>query len=755
MFLSKFVVTLLTLPALVANAADCKLGPSEKCAVDSLQTPGDDVVLLFTLVVTRAVLLTTTPTTPRRSRQVRLFPNQKQDKSKVLLYFQGGGACVDKDTCNFALQCQLGAHSLITTTAKVDNSGIMDRGGDGNPFKDWNVVFLPYCTGDLFVGNTQLEASESAYNQALGNKQCLGQNRSMHLSGYNNAKAVLDWALENFPDPKQLVVGGYSAGSLSAQLWSAKIADMWQVEQKSTKFQVLADSYVGVFPEHKAAASSLVNFYGGCDVDLHFPESLAAECKAGTASATALVDALIKDTPKSEWLFIDSTADRTQRKFYELVRLGIAGYPFTTLLDAGEFYGNLTQILDSHAQLTSVTRFNIDSEQHVWLKSAGYATATSVDGAVLGNVLSEWLGASSTNATFLSTNSAGMALHRKQRGFVDASPQYVRIPASHASSRAVGYSLHEAHPRAQRVFAKRYAAGDRSRKISSLQLRACFVLCVLLYFGAIYFADDIANIGRVVGSEQSSQNFFVHSLRPRGRGNMRVGRAVDAKKVEATTAPPLTTVALGEQNPHESDDPPTAVPDVETQTEVAIAETEEAQATEPLEQPETERDAEAMHQDAQKAIDDAPGDAVHPDDQGEDFPAGQAENAKPAQPVQGKYNEQVKTISADLINKPNDGNLETRKREQEGLISAAPKKFISPARDQPHPTAAVRHPEKGDDAVAVPAASLSRVKEQQHIRSNVEPANQTDRNDKPSEEARPVVEQRKGKKHQQPTATPA
>ncbi|ETM98991.1 hypothetical protein PPTG_19133 [Phytophthora nicotianae INRA-310] len=275
----------------------------------------------------------------------------------------------------------------------------MDRGAVDNPFKDWNVVFLPYCTGDLFVGNTQLEASESAYNQALGNKQCLGQNRSMHLNGYNNAKAVLDWALENFPDPKQLAIGGYSAGSLGAQLWSAKVADMWKVEQKSTKFQVLADSYVGVFPEHKAAASSLVNFYGGCDVDLHFPESMAAECKAGTATATALVDALIKETPKSEWLFIDSTADRTQRKFYELVRLGIAGYPFTTLLDAGEFFGNLTQILDSHAQLTNVTRFNIDSEQHVWLKSAEYATATSVDGAVLGNVLSEWLGAPSTNAS--------------------------------------------------------------------------------------------------------------------------------------------------------------------------------------------------------------------------------------------------------------------------------------------------------------------------------------------------------------------
>ncbi|ETP53105.1 hypothetical protein F442_01953 [Phytophthora nicotianae P10297] len=341
-----------------------------------------------------------------------------------------------------------------------------------------------------------------------------------------------------------------------------------------------------------------------------------------------------------------------------------------------------------------------------------------------------------------------MALHRKQRGVVDAAPQYVRIPTVHAGSRPVGYSLRETHPRAQRLFAKRYAEGDRSRKISSLQLRACFVLCVLLYFGAIYFADDIANIGRAVGSEQSSQNFFVHSLRPRGRSNVRVGRAVDAKKMEPTAAPPSATVVLGvaEQNPHEKDDPLIAVPVAEIQTEIATAEMEEAQATEP----QTKREAGAKHQNAQKAINDAPGDAVHPDDQRDDFPVDQTENAKPAGPVRGKYIGQVKTLSADLI-KTNDGHTEAQERQQEGMIPTAPKKYASAAR----PTAAVRHPEKGDDAIAVPVASPSRVKEQQRIRSNVDTASQTYRNHKPVEEVRPAYNQEGRGNHQQPTAAPA
>ncbi|KAE8969708.1 hypothetical protein PR003_g28455 [Phytophthora rubi] len=91
-------------------------------------------------------------------------------------------------------------------------------------------------------------------NPSLGDQQCLGHNRSIHLNDYNNAKAVLTWATKTFPDPEQPVIGGCSAGSLHAKIWSAKAAKMWEVEQKVTKFQVLTDSYTGVFPEHNVCS---------------------------------------------------------------------------------------------------------------------------------------------------------------------------------------------------------------------------------------------------------------------------------------------------------------------------------------------------------------------------------------------------------------------------------------------------------------------------------------------------------------------
>ncbi|KAE8894526.1 hypothetical protein PF005_g3617 [Phytophthora fragariae] len=88
-------------------------------------------------------------------------------------------------------------------------------------------------------------------NPSLGNKQCIGHNRSIHLNEYNSVKAVLAWTS---PDPEQPVIGGYSAGSLDVLIWSAKAAKRWEVEQKVTKFQVLANSYTGVFPEHNVCS---------------------------------------------------------------------------------------------------------------------------------------------------------------------------------------------------------------------------------------------------------------------------------------------------------------------------------------------------------------------------------------------------------------------------------------------------------------------------------------------------------------------
>ncbi|GMF48134.1 unnamed protein product [Phytophthora fragariaefolia] len=295
-------------------------------------------------------------------------------------------------------------------------------------------------------------------------------------------------------------------------------------------------------------------------------------------------------------------------------------------------------------------------------------------------------------------------------------PEDIKKYWGHAGlSHTQGYALHEAHPRAHHVYAKRYVAGDRSRKISSLQLRACFALCVLLYFGAIYFADDIASIGRVVGSEQSSQNFFVHSLRPRGRGNMRVGRAVDAKKAET---PALTSAAPVEKL-LQQDDPTSEVQGVETQVHAAeaaaTAEIEEAQATEPPKLPDTETEGDTFPQDEETGLDDVPGDAAHTDFQREDVSVHEVDERSYAETVATENQEKnVATPSTIRVEPSQEINHDHQKLNQ----------------DEPHPTAAPRQPEKEAFDAAVPAASPARGEQHDQLQR---PKRQANLDRKPSE----------------------
>ncbi|KAI9910598.1 hypothetical protein PsorP6_011234 [Peronosclerospora sorghi] len=177
-----------------------------------------------------------------------------------------------------------------------------------------------------------------------------------------------------------------------------------------------------------------------------------------------------------------------------------------------------------------------------------------------------------------------MALYRKQRGNEDASPQYVRITKSRSISRALSFHLRENHVHAKRVYAKHFAAADRSRKISSLQLRACFMLCVLLYFAAIYFADDIVSIGRVVSSEQSTHTFFTHSMRSRTRGNVRMERATNAEKMVNTDKSEQND-ELQHLGLHEVQ---LQLHKTKNEAKVTVAEAQTAQETEPFQQPDSE-----------------------------------------------------------------------------------------------------------------------------------------------------------------------
>jgi Pectinacetylesterase len=110
---------------------------------------------------------------------------------KLLIYLEGGGACFNATTC------AMNPASWPVADSTVANFGtrfIFNRSLAANPFKDWNMVYVPYCSGDVHSGTNM-----SGY---MGQPQ----------TGYTNYFKYLQRFIATFPNLKQVVLSGVSAG---------------------------------------------------------------------------------------------------------------------------------------------------------------------------------------------------------------------------------------------------------------------------------------------------------------------------------------------------------------------------------------------------------------------------------------------------------------------------------------------------------------------------------------------------------------
>ncbi|MBC8170119.1 MAG: hypothetical protein H7X77_00535, partial [Anaerolineae bacterium] len=78
-------------------------------------------------------------------------PADDGNTDKLMVYFQGGGACWNALTC----QTQGATFDDFVNSPPVEigfYNGIFDFENTANPAADYNFVFVPYCTGDVHVG---------------------------------------------------------------------------------------------------------------------------------------------------------------------------------------------------------------------------------------------------------------------------------------------------------------------------------------------------------------------------------------------------------------------------------------------------------------------------------------------------------------------------------------------------------------------------------------------------------------------------
>jgi len=147
----------------------------------------------------------------------KFFVNRVADTSNTLVYFEPGGACWDYPSCA-GQEGLLGARNPNGVPDDYMSFAHPDvllmspffvrlHPTDRVKTQDWNLVFVPYCTGDIHSGD-----KVAVYEDPAGENEPL----VWHHNGVRNTRAVTAWLRDNLPRPGQMLSTGCSAGGAAA-----------------------------------------------------------------------------------------------------------------------------------------------------------------------------------------------------------------------------------------------------------------------------------------------------------------------------------------------------------------------------------------------------------------------------------------------------------------------------------------------------------------------------------------------------------
>lgn len=151
---------------------------------------------------------------------------RKADPTKLLVYLQGGGACWFGENCSLERDPTYRHEIGDTDPAAADGIFALDH--PENPFAGHSMVYIPYCTGDVHIGDATQSYEVAATEESEAHQV------TIEHRGRRNAMHVLTWTFHNFPNPESVFVTGSSAGSIPSPYYAAKVAERYpeaRVEQ--------------------------------------------------------------------------------------------------------------------------------------------------------------------------------------------------------------------------------------------------------------------------------------------------------------------------------------------------------------------------------------------------------------------------------------------------------------------------------------------------------------------------------------------
>ncbi len=276
---------------------------------------------------------------------------------RVVIFFNGGGACWDALTC-YTLHTAsnidggYGEANFRAESGQFARFFPFDRTNTDNPWRDASYVFVPYCTGDIHGG-------DRVATYTVG-----GVDRQTSHVGYRNVTAYLRRLVATFPMADRVLVTGSSAGGYGAAINWEHIAEAFP----RARVDMLDDSGPPLQPSPGFWSAWRAAW------DLHLPAG-CAEC---ATELGAIVPYYARRFPApARFALLSYTQDRTISGYYV-----ISGPQFEMQL-----YALATTRFDP---APNAKYFFVAGSQHVlW---TGASTLTAGDGTRLSTWLQQFDG---------------------------------------------------------------------------------------------------------------------------------------------------------------------------------------------------------------------------------------------------------------------------------------------------------------------------------------------------------------------------
>jgi hypothetical protein len=151
--------------------------------------------------------------------QYKFFVNYSNTSNDLEVNFEPGGACWDYDSCSGAGGVRGAANPNGIPDDHMTNYQYLNllRRTSDNPAKDYNMVFVSYCTGDVHIGDKVVTYTSAGPVDGGTGDGGTGQ-ITYHHAGHANTLAVIGWMHKTFAAVPKLFVTGCSAGGAGAIL---------------------------------------------------------------------------------------------------------------------------------------------------------------------------------------------------------------------------------------------------------------------------------------------------------------------------------------------------------------------------------------------------------------------------------------------------------------------------------------------------------------------------------------------------------